>query len=121
MRTGVIAVLITAGLLTSLTACGIGDPPYTVRLHDNKDGSATANLNLPEGTKDEAEAAIRDYAGTLDGLEWVNILVSDDTADGKLICNAIWMKDEKAAQKWSGGRFESATWPGLDVRCPHGL
>ncbi|MFE4449304.1 hypothetical protein [Streptomyces sp. NPDC056796] len=120
MRTSTITALIAASLLASLTACGSEDPSYTVRLHSNKDGSATAYLNLPDATSDDAEAAIRDYATTINGSEWVTILVSDETGpDGKLICSATWMKDEKAAQKW-GGLFKSDTWPGLDVRCPHG-
>ncbi|MFH8758196.1 hypothetical protein [Streptomyces atroolivaceus] len=120
MRPSIITACIAASLLASLTACG-SDPSYTVRLDDMKDGSATAHLSLPEATTDEAEAAIRDYAGTIDGSEWVTILLSDDTGrEGKLICSATWMKDEKAARDWSGGRFTSDTWPGLDVRCPHG-
>ncbi|MFE2018005.1 hypothetical protein ACFW9O_08115 [Streptomyces sp. NPDC059499] len=118
MRTSIITALIAASLLASLTACGSGDPSYTVRLDRNKDGSAMAYLNLPDATTDEAEAAIRDYASTISGSEWVTILISDETGpDGGLICSATWMKDEKAAQKW-GGRFKSDTWPGLDVRCP---
>ena len=117
MRTSLITALIAASSLALLTACGSGEPSYNARMDRNKDGSAMAYLSLPDATVDEAEAAIRDYASTMDGSEWVTILPSDDTGpDGHLICSATWMKDEKAARKW-GGRFKSDTWPGLDVRC----
>ncbi|MGI5048028.1 hypothetical protein ACM9HD_31875 [Streptomyces sp. JAC25] len=118
MRTNFITAITAASLLASLTACGSGDPSYTVRLDRNKDGSAMAYLALPDATDDEAEAAIRDYARNINGSEWVTILISDKSGpEGKLICSATWMKDAQAAQKW-GGRFKSETWPGLDVRCP---
>ncbi|MFF0075850.1 hypothetical protein [Streptomyces sp. NPDC005494] len=121
MRTSIIRAFTAASLLAFLTACGSGGPSYTVRSDRNKDGSAMAYLDLPGATAEEAEAAIRDYAGTIEGSEWVTILISDDSGpEGKLICSATWMKNAKAAQKWSGGRFTSETWPGLDVRCPHG-
>ncbi|MGW0781853.1 hypothetical protein [Streptomyces sp. NPDC002913] len=121
MRTSIIRAFTAASLLTLLTACGSGDPSYTVRLDRNKDGSAIAHLDLPDATDEEAEAAVRDYAGTIEESEWVTIHISDDSGpEGKLICSATWMKNAQAAQKWSGGRFKSETWPGLDVRCPHG-
>lgn len=121
MRTSIISAFTAVSLLALLTACGSGDPSYTVRLDRNKDGSAIAHLTLPDATDEEAEAAVREYAGTINGSEWVTIMISDDSGpEGKLMCSATWMKDAQAAQKWSGGRFTSETWPGLDVRCPHG-
>jgi hypothetical protein len=116
MRTRTAIALIASGLLASLTACS-SDPTYTIV--DERDSSSMriTYLQLPDATHAQAEEAIRDYAGTIEGPKWATISLHSDPADGD-VCRGTWVKDPKTAQQLSGGSFKSDTWPALQVQCP---
>lgn len=129
MRTRTAAIVTAGLLLTTLTACGSSDkedtkvdmpkpPAYTVANKKEKTKTGSADLVIPNATVDGAKAAIQDYAQTIDGPVNYSITVVRSNADKTYVCRGEWVKDEEAAETYTGGRITSDTWPALDMNCP---
>ncbi|THA78400.1 hypothetical protein E6R60_05815 [Streptomyces sp. A0642] len=129
MRTRTTAIVTAGLLLTTLTACGSSDkedtkvdtpkpPAYTVANKKEKTKTGSADLVIPNATVAGAKAAIQDYAKTIDGLLNYSITVVRSNADKTYVCRGEWVKDEQAAEIYTGGRITSDTWPALDMNCP---
>lgn len=108
--------LIAAGLLATLTACS-SDPTYTVVDVRDNGIMRMADLQLPDATQAQAEQAIRDYTGTIDGPKWATVTLYRDLTEGEF-CRGTWVKDQQTSEKLSGGSFKSDAWPALQVQCP---
>ena len=125
------AVATATALLAVLTACGstegddakskeanVKPPAYTVANKDEKTKIGRVDLIVPNATIDQAKAAIEDYAKTIDGPLNYSITVVRSDADKVYVCMGEWVKDEQAAQLYTGGRITSDTWPALSINCP---
>jgi hypothetical protein len=97
-RTRATTALLAAGLL-ALTACGSSDDSepeeetvtYEVITEELPEGGiGQAELLMPDATVETAEAAIRQYAETIDGPSAVTIGVVRSEDAGVIVCRADW-------------------------------
>ncbi|CAM5482982.1 hypothetical protein [Streptomyces atroolivaceus] len=133
-----IAAVFTVGLiLATLTGCSSSDredttvdaskavvtpktPLYTVVNKVEKSKVGSVDLVIPNATVEEAKAAIRDYAKTIDGqLNYgINVIRDkDDMGIEDYVCHGEWVIDEQAARAYTGGRVTSDTWPAIGWYC----
>lgn len=94
-------------------------PAYTTANKEEKTKTGRVDLIVPKATVDQAQAAIRDYAGTIgDAFLNYSITVVRSGADKTYVCSGEWVKDEEAAQIYTGGRVKADSWPAIDMNCP---
>lgn len=115
----IIAAAIGGGDDTKPKESNVKPPAYTVANKDEKTKIGSVDLIIPGATVDQAKAAIADYAKTI-GDTFLNygITVVRSDADKVYVCMGEWVKDEQAAEIYTGGRITSDTWPALDINCP---
>lgn len=101
MRTRAAALLAATTATLALTACSssndtdeVDDQPaaeYSVLSEDLPDGGiGEAELLMPDATVDMAEAAIRDYAASIDGPSAVTVQVVRSEDAAVIVCRADW-------------------------------
>ncbi|ONK09449.1 hypothetical protein [Streptomyces sp. MP131-18] len=100
-RTALLATMALALALTAGCSDDDGDdaenasdepaPEYSIITEDLPDGGiGEAELLIPDATVETAEAAIRDYADTIDGPEAVTVQVVRTEDAAVIVCRADW-------------------------------
>lgn len=128
----IITLTAAAAVLLALTACEPAEnnadtkptpttkpPAYKVINEELKKNTGSTDLVIPKATVKQAKAAITDYASTLDKqLKNVSITVVRKPDDKVYVCSGEWVRDEKAAEIYTGGRVKAGRWPAIDMNCP---
>ncbi|MFK4797801.1 hypothetical protein ACI3K5_03795 [Streptomyces sp. MPA0124] len=94
-------------------------PAYTVANKQEKTKTGSADLVIPDVTVDQAKAAIEDYAQTIgDRFQDYAITVVRSDKDKVYVCSGRWIRDEQAAELYTGGKVKADSWPTIDMNCP---
>ncbi|MER7963594.1 hypothetical protein [Streptomyces ardesiacus] len=94
-------------------------PAYTVANKREKTKTGSVDLVVPDATVDTAKAAIEDYAQSIgDGFQDYAITVVRSDADKVYVCSGRWIRDEQAAELYTGGKLKADSWPAIDMNCP---
>lgn len=118
---------ITTLALLALAACDPTDnsadnrgtgPGYTIRNKTERTSIGSADLIMPSATKGKARAAIRDYAGRIDGQELYYLKVMRREGAPRYVCRARWYKDAKSYAAYSDHAEQPHAWPHLAMNCP---
>jgi len=108
----------TASKPAASKAAEVAAPPYKVIKESLKANGGSVDLLIPTVTVDQAQAAIRAYAKTIDGPKDVSISVVRSADAGTYVCLGRWIRDAKAAELYTGGRVKADKWPAIDMNCP---
>jgi hypothetical protein len=117
MRIHVTAAAIAA--LATLTACSTSQAAdYTVANRAQQGGTGSADLILPHADQGQARTAIRDYAGSIHGVDLYYLKVMRSTDATRYVCRARWYRDAQSFQAHAAGQAVPSIWPHLAVNCP---
>ncbi|WP_399559433.1 hypothetical protein [Streptomyces chartreusis] len=110
--TAVVAAVALAGC-----SGGPGDG-YTVAHRAQGNGSGSADLVMPGAGQAQARQALRDYAGTISGVELYYLKVVRSEGAGRYVCRARWYRDAAAFRAHTVGESMPGRWPHLAIHCP---
>ncbi|WP_399559566.1 hypothetical protein OIA45_48995 (plasmid) [Streptomyces chartreusis] len=110
--TAVVAASVVAGC-----SSGPGDG-YTVAHRAQGNGSGSADLVMPDAGQGQAREALRDYAGTISGVELYYLKVVRSEGADRYVCRARWYRHAASYAAHSDHAAQPDVWPHLDITCP---
>ena len=114
-------IRIVAAVAAAVVLAGCSGGPegeYTVAHRAQGNGSGSADLVMPDAGQGQAREALRDYAGTVSGVQLYYLKVVRSEGGPGYVCRARWYKDAAAFRAHTVGESMPGRWPHLAIRCP---